>query len=118
MCILHPSQHTATSSPSHLFLHARQVETLKIAQLIAIGSDNFLKSEYKALTAFVIAVAIPMAILINPQTMVCFIAGAVLSALSGYIGMKIATKANVRTTMACQGEFTLHACARAHTHTA
>mmetsp|Transcript_6760 Transcript_6760/g.7554 ORF Transcript_6760/g.7554 Transcript_6760/m.7554 type:complete len:841 (-) Transcript_6760:300-2822(-) len=85
-------------------LDKSKIETLRIAKLIAEGADTFLKAEYKALAIFVVVVFIPMAAGISVPTAICFVVGACLSALSGYIGMKIATKANVRTTLACQGD--------------
>ncbi len=72
----------------------------EIAAAIHEGAMAFLFREYKILAIFVVVVCILLAALINWQTGVAFIYGAVSSALAGYIGMKIATKANVRTTQA------------------
>ncbi len=79
----------------------------KIAKHIADGALAFLKAEYKALSIFVIFVAILLGLLANPQTShwliaVAFILGAFLSAFAGFLGMRIATKANVRTTQAAR----------------
>ena len=80
----------------------------RIAQNIAEGAMSFLKAEYKILSAFVVAVAILLFFKGQSETgsngmvAVSFIVGAVCSALAGFIGMKVATKANVRTTNAAQ----------------
>lgn len=80
----------------------------RIAKNIADGAMSFLKAEYKILSVFVIAVA---ALLFfkgsneegsNGMVAVSFIVGAICSALAGFIGMKVATKANVRTTNAAR----------------
>ncbi len=79
-----------------------------IAKNIADGAMSFLKSEYRILAIFVMAVAILLAIKgeneanSNGTVAVSFIVGAVFSALAGFIGMKVATKANVRTTQAAR----------------
>ncbi len=78
-----------------------------IAKAIEEGAMAFLKAEYKVLIIFVIAVAILLGISGNtenssPLVGLSFIVGAFCSALAGYIGMKVATKANVRTTNAAR----------------
>ena len=80
----------------------------RIAKNIADGAMSFLKAEYKILLIFVVAVAILLFFKgqaengSNGMVSVSFIVGAVCSALAGFIGMKVATKANVRTTNAAQ----------------
>jgi K(+)-stimulated pyrophosphate-energized sodium pump len=80
----------------------------KIALSISEGAMAFLKAEYKVLSVFVVAVAILMGISGNseggssPLVAFSFITGAICSALAGFIGMKVATKANVRTTNAAR----------------
>jgi len=79
----------------------------KIASHISEGAMAFLKSEYKILSIFVVCVAILLAVSADPTDSspliaVSFIAGALCSALAGYIGMRVATKANVRTTNAAR----------------
>jgi len=79
----------------------------KIANHISEGAMSFLKAEYKVLSIFVIAVAILLGISGNsaassPLVALSFILGAICSALAGFIGMKVATKANVRTTSAAR----------------
>jgi K(+)-stimulated pyrophosphate-energized sodium pump len=80
----------------------------KIGQHIANGAMAFLKAEYKVLAIFVIAVAILLGISgasneqSHPLVAASFILGAIFSGLAGFIGMRVATKANVRTTQAAR----------------
>ena len=80
----------------------------RIAKNIADGAMSFLKAEYKILSIFVICVAILLFFKGSNETgsngmvAVSFIVGAICSALAGFIGMKVATKANVRTTNAAR----------------
>ncbi len=80
----------------------------KIAKHIADGAMSFLKAEYKILAIFVVAVAILLFFKGNYEegshgmVAVSFIVGAICSALAGFIGMRVATKANVRTTQAAR----------------
>jgi K(+)-stimulated pyrophosphate-energized sodium pump len=80
----------------------------RIAKNIAEGAMSFLKAEYKVLAIFVAAVAILLYFKgasetgSNGMVAISFIVGAVCSALAGFIGMKVATKANVRTTQAAK----------------
>lgn len=75
---------------------------------IADGAMAFLKAEYKVLAYFVVIVAILLAVMgmSNANSHwaigIAFIFGAVFSASAGFIGMKIATKANVRTAQAAK----------------
>ncbi len=79
----------------------------KIASHIAEGAMAFLKSEYKVLIIFVVFVAILLGVSADPKVSspliaVSFLVGALCSALAGFIGMRVATKANVRTTNAAR----------------
>ena len=80
----------------------------ELAGYIADGAIAFLKAEWKILTYFGIIAAILLAILGNahadssPVIAIAFIIGAVFSAFAGYVGMKVATLANVRTTQAAR----------------
>ena len=80
----------------------------RIAKNIADGAMSFLKAEYKILSVFVLAVAILLYFKgsseegSNGMVAVSFIVGAICSALAGFIGMRVATKANVRTTNAAR----------------
>jgi K(+)-stimulated pyrophosphate-energized sodium pump len=71
-----------------------------ISQAIYEGAMAFLGREYRTLVVFAIAVAIVLTAFISWRTALAFLAGASCSALTGYIGMWIALKANVRTTAA------------------
>ena len=78
-----------------------------ISSHIQRGAMAFLKAEYKVLSIFVISVAILLAVTANAQTShwlvsVSFVIGAFCSGLAGFIGMRVATKANVRTTNAAR----------------
>ena len=80
----------------------------EISDYIYEGALAFLKAEYRLLTFFVIGASILLAAIsfIVPTThiliVVAFIFGAIFSAFAGNIGMKIATKTNVRTTQAAR----------------
>ncbi|MDC6350017.1 sodium-translocating pyrophosphatase [Zeaxanthinibacter sp. PT1] len=80
----------------------------RIAKNIADGAMSFLKAEYKILSIFVLAVAVLLYFKGEAESgshgmvAVSFIVGAICSALAGFIGMKVATKANVRTTQAAR----------------
>jgi len=80
----------------------------RIAKNIADGAMSFLKAEYKILSIFVVAVAILLYFKgeneagSNGIVALSFIVGAICSALAGFIGMRVATKANVRTTQAAR----------------
>ncbi len=78
-----------------------------IAKNISDGAMAFLRAEYKVLGIFVAVVACLMAWSgtmegSSPLVAFSFILGAICSALAGFIGMKVATKANVRTTNAAR----------------
>lgn len=80
----------------------------ELAEHIAKGAMAFLKAEWKILGYFVVIAAIilgwsgTLVETSSPIIAISFIIGAVLSAFAGYMGMNIATKANVRTTQAAK----------------
>ena len=78
----------------------------RIAKYITDGAMAFLRAEYTTLAWFVAIVAILLAVTqgenSSPLIALSFAVGAVCSALAGFIGMKVATKANVRTTNAAR----------------
>lgn len=82
----------------------------EIAAAIHEGAMAFLKREYKALVVFVLAVAMVIFVTgyfkggesLRPETAIAFIIGAICSVTAGFIGMSVATKANVRTANAAQ----------------
>jgi K(+)-stimulated pyrophosphate-energized sodium pump len=81
---------------------------VELAGYIAEGAMAFLKAEWKVLTYFAIVAAVilgwsgTLVPTSSPVIAISFLIGAVLSATAGYIGMNIATKANVRTTQAAR----------------
>ncbi|MEM7453556.1 MAG: sodium-translocating pyrophosphatase [Planctomycetota bacterium] len=81
----------------------------RIAANITEGAMSFLKAEYTILAIFVVAVAALLgyagsqqAETSSPLIALSFVLGAFCSGLAGFIGMKVATKANVRTTNAAR----------------
>ncbi len=84
----------------------------ELAGHIARGAMAFLKAEWKVLTYFAVIAGVLLAWsgttveTSDPIIAVSFLIGAVLSALAGYIGMNVATKANVRTTQAARTSLT------------
>ena len=80
----------------------------EISNYIAEGAMAFLRAEWKILAYFVVIVALLLGFMstTNPNShwsiALAFVFGAFSSALAGYIGMKIATKANVRTANAAR----------------
>lgn len=75
----------------------------EIAGFIQQGAMAFLKREYKVLFVFAAILAVAIAFGLNSvETAVSFVVGAVFSALAGFFGMKVATKANVRTAFAAK----------------
>src|SRR6187431_3270891 len=80
----------------------------EIATYIAEGAMAFLRAEWKVLGYFVVLVGMLLAVMAsaNPHghwsIAIAFVVGAVFSATAGYIGMKVATKANVRTAQAAR----------------
>jgi K(+)-stimulated pyrophosphate-energized sodium pump len=81
---------------------------VEIAQAIAEGAKAFLRREYRILAIFVLAVAVLLGFANAAQEgshwliSVAFVTGALCSGLAGFIGMTVATKANVRTTNAAR----------------
>ena len=74
----------------------------EISDAIAEGARAFLFAEYKILVIFVAILFVVLGVGIDWLTAVFFIIGAVLSTLAGYVGMNVATKANVRTANAAK----------------
>ncbi len=80
----------------------------KIASAISTGAMAFLRAEYRVLAIFVVIVAALLAYSGSTEAEsswligISFVVGAFCSAMAGYIGMKVATKANVRTTSAAR----------------
>ncbi len=74
----------------------------EISTYIQKGAMAFLMREYKALAVFVVVLAVIIAVGLGIQTMIAFVLGAIFSTLAGFFGMRVATKANVRTANAAK----------------
>jgi K(+)-stimulated pyrophosphate-energized sodium pump len=80
----------------------------ELAGYIADGAMAFLRAEWKVLGYFVVVAGVLLAwsgttvATSSPVIAISFIIGAFLSAFAGYLGMRIATKSNVRTTQAAK----------------
>ncbi len=90
---------------SILRLPAGNDKMKEIAAAIQAGAKAFLNRQYKsvAMVAAVLCLIIGFIPALGWMTAVAFLAGAVLSALTGYIGMFVSVRANVRTTEAARG---------------
>ncbi|HYU17815.1 MAG TPA: sodium-translocating pyrophosphatase [Chloroflexota bacterium] len=71
-----------------------------ISQAIQEGAMAFLTREYRTLVIFAVVVASVLTVTVGQGTAICFLVGAACSAATGYVGMWIALRANVRTTAA------------------
>ncbi len=74
----------------------------EISQAIQEGAMAFLNRQYKTLIPFVVVIFAVLWAAKGWQTAVSFVSGSVLSAIAGYVGMTIATRANTRTTEAAR----------------
>ncbi len=74
----------------------------EIAAAIHEGAMAFMKREYTYLAIFVVVLTVVLALVINALTAVSFVVGALFSATAGYVGMTVATMANVRTAHAAR----------------
>ena len=72
----------------------------EIAGSIAEGASAFLRSEYKILAIFIVVLFALISLFIDLGTGICFVIGAGFSMLAGFFGMRVATRANVRTANA------------------
>lgn len=72
----------------------------EIASHIEEGAMAFIKKEYKYLSIFVVCIFILIFAFLNYKTAISFLIGAIFSMIAGYIGMRTAVKANVRTASA------------------
>lgn len=75
-------------------------EMKRIGAAIRAGAQAFLRAEYRVLVIFAAAVAIIIALTLSVWTAIAYLVGAFTSALTGFIGMSIATRANTRTAAA------------------
>ncbi len=79
----------------------------EIAQAIQSGSQAFLSREYRILAVFTVVMAITLLIFVEPRPVaaIVYVLGTLTSALSGFIGMSAATRANVRTAHAASRDW-------------
>ncbi|HZK28877.1 MAG TPA: sodium-translocating pyrophosphatase [Clostridia bacterium] len=70
----------------------------EIAAAIRLGAATFINYEYKVVAVIAGVIAVILGVMITWQMAISFLIGAVMSALAGFIGMKIATYSNVRVT--------------------
>jgi len=92
-----------------LFLQVNKVkiDNKKVASItkeIQEGAMAFLVAEYKVLSVFIVVVGAVLAYLNGTETAIAFFAGAIASVIAGFSGMRAATSANGRTTMAAKNE--------------
>ena len=83
-------------------------EIQKISGYISEGADAFMKREFRVLAIALSVLAVILFFLESANLAVVFLAGAFISALTGYIGMKIATQANGRCCNAALQAFLNH----------
>ena len=74
----------------------------EIAGYISEGAKAFIGKEYSIISIFIVILFVIIALALNWQTAICFVLGAGCSMLAGFIGMRVAVKANVRTTAAAK----------------
>lgn len=76
---------------------------VEISGYIREGAMAFLRREYRSLVIFIVVLFVLIGVLLKSwTTAICFLCGALFSMLAGYIGMRAATQANVRTTEAAR----------------
>jgi len=93
-----------------VILNARWILGIKVENALAAqisghihdGAKAFLSSEYKVMFPWIVVLFIVLALLTGYKSAIAFLAGALFSIAAGYIGMQIATLANVRTTEAAR----------------
>jgi len=74
----------------------------EIAGAIEEGAMAFLKREYLYISIFLVIMAIVLYLVIDALTAVSFVVGGILSATAGFVGLRVATRANVRTANAAR----------------
>ena len=82
---------------------AGEGKMLEIAQAIREGAKAYLNRQYRAVALVAIVIAAALGYFFNLTTVYGFLFGAVASALTGYIGMNVAVRANSRTAQAAKG---------------
>ncbi|MDU4911591.1 sodium-translocating pyrophosphatase [Clostridium baratii] len=74
----------------------------EIASHIEEGAMAFIKKEYKYLSIFVVCIFLLISIFLSYKTAIAFLIGAIFSMVAGFVGMRIAVKANVRCANAAK----------------
>ncbi|MHC1579341.1 MAG: sodium-translocating pyrophosphatase [Candidatus Alkanophagales archaeon] len=69
---------------------------VEISEAVKEGAMAYLNRQYRTIAVFAAVIFAVLAVAINLRTAVCFLAGAALSALAGYLGMNVSVRANVR----------------------
>ena len=77
-------------------------KALKISDAISRGAMTFLKEEYKIITAMLVVIALAICYVLGKDAALVFSIGSIFSMTAGFIGMRAATGANVRTTTAAK----------------
>jgi K(+)-stimulated pyrophosphate-energized sodium pump len=83
--------------------NVRDPRVVRIASYIESGASAFLRTEYSVIILFDTLVEMILFFFLGFETAIAFALGAVLSLISGFVGMKIAVKANSRTTESVNG---------------
>ncbi len=74
----------------------------EIASAIRLGASTFINYEYRVVAMIAAVIAVILGVLIHWQMAVSFVIGAIMSGMAGFVGMRIATYANVRVTNTAQ----------------
>ena len=86
-----------------LAVKVTDAQASKVADAIRLGAMTFLKEEYRVISLVVLVLALAIAFLGNSYlAAACFVCGSFFSLATGFIGMRAATAANVRTTLAAR----------------
>lgn len=80
----------------------QEASLIRITKAIADGSMAFLMREFRYMAVFIFLFGVLIWILVDGGSAISFVAGAAISILAGFIGMKAATMGNIRTTVAAQ----------------
>ena len=78
--------------------------TVELGNLIQRGAMTYLNKQYRVLIVFIAVVSVVLFFVLDLESVVSFLLGAFFSALTGNIGMRIATSANSRTAEACRSD--------------